>query len=117
MARNYSQNLGEETLKGMTDKARAGMCPSCAPIGYRNTEGADSKRVIVPDPDSAPPFRLFKLFASGDFSLKELAAKARDEDSHTPGLTNSPEHTSPDPSKASLQRRIRFQRRDVSRHL
>lgn len=33
----------------------------------------------MPDPDSAPPFRLFKLFASGDFSLKELAAKARDE--------------------------------------
>jgi len=36
VARNYSQNLGEETLKGMTEKARAGMYPSCAPVGYRN---------------------------------------------------------------------------------
>ena len=28
MARNYSLNLGEETLKGMTEKARAGIYPS-----------------------------------------------------------------------------------------
>jgi DNA invertase Pin-like site-specific DNA recombinase len=36
MARNYSLNLGEETVKGMTEKARAGIYPSCAPVGYRN---------------------------------------------------------------------------------
>lgn len=36
VARNYSQNLGEETIKGMTEKARAGIYPSCAPVGYRN---------------------------------------------------------------------------------
>jgi len=28
MARNYSLNLGEETVKGMTEKARAGIYPS-----------------------------------------------------------------------------------------
>ena len=28
VARNYSQNLGEETIKGMTEKARTGMYPS-----------------------------------------------------------------------------------------
>ena len=33
MARNYSQNLSEETVKGMTEKARAGIYPSCAPFG------------------------------------------------------------------------------------
>jgi DNA invertase Pin-like site-specific DNA recombinase len=32
VARNYSQNLGEETIKGMTEKARAGIYPSCAPV-------------------------------------------------------------------------------------
>jgi site-specific DNA recombinase len=80
VARNYSQNLGEETIKGMTEKARAGMYPSCAPIGYRNVDGPGGKRVIVPDSDSAPVIRhLFDLFASGDFSLKELATKARND--------------------------------------
>ena len=80
VARNYSQNLGEETLKGMIEKARAGMYPSCAPVGYRNADGPNGKRVVVPDPDTSPTIsRLFELFASGDFSLKELAAKARGE--------------------------------------
>ena len=80
VARNYSQNLGEETLKGMTEKARTGMYPSCAPIGYKNADGPAGKRVIVPDPNTAPLInRLFELFASGNFSLKELAAKAGSE--------------------------------------
>ena len=50
MARNYSQNLGEETIKGMTEKARAGIYPSCAPVGYRNADGPDGKRVIILGP-------------------------------------------------------------------
>ncbi len=44
MARNYSQNLGEETVKGMTEKAFAGIYPSCAPVGYRN---ADASNCVV----------------------------------------------------------------------
>jgi DNA invertase Pin-like site-specific DNA recombinase len=34
VARNYSQKLGEETVKGMTEKARAGIYPSFALVGY-----------------------------------------------------------------------------------
>jgi len=54
MARNYSLNLGEETIKGMTEKARAGIYPSYAPVGYRNVDGANGKRTIMADPDAAP---------------------------------------------------------------
>jgi site-specific DNA recombinase len=79
MARNYSQNLGEETLKGMLQKARNGLYPSCAPAGYRNVEGPDSKRTIAPDADAATITRLFEAFATGQYSLKALAAKARSE--------------------------------------
>src|ERR1019366_9004898 len=53
VARNYSQNLGEETVKGMREKARAGIYPSFAPVGYRNVEGPNGKRIIVPDPETA----------------------------------------------------------------
>jgi DNA invertase Pin-like site-specific DNA recombinase len=35
----YSENLSEETFKGMTAKAEAGLYPSQAPIGYRNDPG------------------------------------------------------------------------------
>src|ERR1700730_1949206 len=79
MARNYSQNLGEETTKGMLQKARSGMYPSCAPAGYRNVEGPDQKRIIVPNSDAPTVTRLFQEFATGQYSLKALAAKSRAE--------------------------------------
>jgi DNA invertase Pin-like site-specific DNA recombinase len=73
MARNYSLNLAEETVKGMTEKARAGMYPSCAPIGYRNVDGADGKRIIVPDPDAAAVIsEMFARFSAGHHSLRAL---------------------------------------------
>src|SRR5439155_27059463 len=65
--------------KGMTEKARAGMYPSFAPIGYQNVDGPDGKRVITPDTDAPTITRLFELFATGQHSLKGLARLARAE--------------------------------------
>ncbi len=80
VARNYSQNLGEETSKGMTEKARAGIYPSCAPVGYRNADGPGGKRVLISDPDAAPMItELFERFATGEYSVKRLAAQFRGE--------------------------------------
>lgn len=80
MARNYSLNLGEETIKGMTEKARAGIYPSCAPVGYRNTVGANGKRTIVPDLDTAPIITdIFERFATGNWSVKSLANQMTSE--------------------------------------
>jgi site-specific DNA recombinase len=80
MARNYSLNLSEETIKGMVEKARAGIFPSNAPVGYKNVEGPAGKRIIIPDPMTAPTImRLFDLFATGKFSVKTLAQYARAE--------------------------------------
>jgi site-specific DNA recombinase len=73
MARNYSQNLAEETVKGMTEKARAGLYPSYAPVGYRNVDGANGRRVIVRDPDAALVItELFGRFSVGRHSIKAL---------------------------------------------
>jgi site-specific DNA recombinase len=73
VARNYSLNLGEETIKGMTEKARAGIYPSYAPVGYRNVDGTGGKRTIVPDPDTAPVIsNIFERFAAGTHSVKSL---------------------------------------------
>lgn len=78
MARNYSLNLGEETKKGMLEKARAGIYPSFARVGYRNVDGPQGKRIIVVDPETAPLIAdLFRDFASGAFSIKRLVEKFR----------------------------------------
>jgi DNA invertase Pin-like site-specific DNA recombinase len=41
MAKNYIDNLSEETRKGMTEKAAQGFWPSNAPLGYRNVTRDD----------------------------------------------------------------------------
>ena len=52
MAKNYIDNLSEETRKGMLEKAEQGIWPSAAPLGYQNVDGANGKRVIDPTPMS-----------------------------------------------------------------
>jgi site-specific DNA recombinase len=78
MAKNYIDNLSEEARKGMREKAKQGIWPTVAPLGYRNIVGADGKKVIEPDLESAPIIsRLFEWYATGRLSLKEAAQKAR----------------------------------------
>ena len=78
MAKNYIDNLSEEARKGMQEKAEQGIWPTVAPLGYRNVVGANGKKIIEPDPDSAPIIaRLFEYYATGTLSLKEAAEKAR----------------------------------------
>lgn len=80
IAKNYIDNLAEEASKGMLEKARTGLWPSYAPIGYTNTTREDGKRIIIPDPKLAHLItNLFTLFATGKYSVKTLAAKARDD--------------------------------------
>lgn len=78
MAKNYVDNLGEETLKGMAEKAEQGIWPSFAPLGYRNAAGAGGRRGIEPDPELAPLVgRIFEWYATGTYSVKEVAKMAR----------------------------------------
>jgi site-specific DNA recombinase len=78
MAKNYIDNLSEKARKGMQEKAEQGIWPTVAPLGYRNVAGADGKKIIEPDPESAPIIsRLFEWYATGMLSLKEAAQKAK----------------------------------------
>src|ERR1700693_3996978 len=53
MAKNYIDNLSEETRKGMLEKARQGIWPSYAPLGYVNVMGPNGKRTIAADVELA----------------------------------------------------------------
>ena len=78
MAKNYIDNLAEEASKGLREKAEQGMWPSHSPLGYRNVALADGHRGIEPDPERALLIaQLFKLYASGDHSLKDVARMVR----------------------------------------
>jgi Recombinase zinc beta ribbon domain/Recombinase len=80
MAKNYIDNLAEEAAKGLREKAEQGMWPSFSPLGYRNITLPDGHRGIEPDPERAQLIaKLFDLYATGDYSLKEVARMVRQE--------------------------------------
>ncbi len=79
MAKNYIDNLSEETRKGMLEKAEQGIYPSYAPLGYVNVKCGD-KNFVQPDPELGPQVRqLFEWYATGNYSLLDLTRKAQQE--------------------------------------
>lgn len=80
MAKNYVDNLSEETRKGMLEKAEQGIYPSSAPYGYANTIEAGGRKTIAVDFATAPFVRkMFGLYATGDYSLKKLRKTILDD--------------------------------------
>jgi site-specific DNA recombinase len=78
MAKNYIDNLSEETRKGMTEKAEQGLWPSNAPLGYKNVTRSDGKKTIVADENVSPLIRnMFEWYSRGDISIRDATRKAR----------------------------------------
>ena len=68
MAKNYVDNLSEETRKGMTEKAAQGYWPSCAPLGYVNVQEPPHIRI---DWSRARIIRhMFEEYAAGRLSIR-----------------------------------------------
>ena len=68
-ATKYSIDLSQNVKRGLDTKAQRGEFPSFAPIGYLN-----EKNNIVPDAIRAPFIhRLYELFATGQYSLHQMA--------------------------------------------
>ena len=75
----YSNNLSSEVKKGMSEKTHNGGCIGKAPLGYRNTTTTSNGReahVATIDPDRAELITwAFTAYATGDYTLKSLAAE------------------------------------------
>jgi site-specific DNA recombinase len=77
LAKHFSDNLREEVKKGMTEKAKQGIFPSMAPIGYINTV-VGHRKVIAPDPQMAPLVRqVFEAYARKEVSIEGAAKLAK----------------------------------------
>jgi DNA invertase Pin-like site-specific DNA recombinase len=70
MAKNYIDNLSEETKKGLLEKAEEGEFPAYAPLGYLHDK---ADKTIEIDPERAPIIReMFEQYATSKFSLRRL---------------------------------------------
>lgn len=91
MAKNFLDNLREETQKGMREKAEQGIWPSTAPVGYRNVTLSNGKRSIVPDPGKAHDVaRLFNDYSTGRYSLRTLPRPSWTYPQHLKKLFDNP---------------------------
>lgn len=74
MAKNFIDNLREETRKGLKEKAEEGIFPNRAPYGYKNVRNERGKSVIEINSDTAPLIkRAFEIYSSGNISIKDTA--------------------------------------------
>ena len=74
MAKNYIDNLSEETRKGMQEKAEEGEFPAYAPLGYLHDK---TNKTIGLDPQRAPIIRqMFQHYATGKYSIRRLEVQA-----------------------------------------
>ena len=81
VAADFIRNLRQEAKKGMRGRLRQGFYPMRAPIGYLDKGGGKLKKI---DPKKAHHIKdLFKLYASGEYSLNALASEM-----HKRGLKN-----------------------------
>lgn len=70
LAKNFIDNLSEETSKGMMEKAAQGHWPTTAPYGYRNNK---MTRLVELDPEKALYVkRAFELYGTGEYSIQRL---------------------------------------------
>jgi len=76
MAKNYIDNLSEETRKGMTEKAEQGLWPSFAPLGYLNDR--ESGKITIDWPRAVIIRRMFEEYAGGRKSIREVTALGAD---------------------------------------
>ena len=69
----YVDNLAVNTKRGLLAKARRGMYPGIAPFGYRNSRINNTKVITVNKKWSPVVIQLFKKYATGKYTLKDLS--------------------------------------------
>lgn len=103
IAEFYSGNLASEITKGMSQKAKKGIFPSRAPVGYLNARAMNDGneiRTIAVDPERAPLIQwAFDAYASGDYTLSQLTEALADK-----GMTTRP--TPKRPPKPLVKRHV-----------
>ena len=77
MAKNYIDNLSEETRKGLLEKAEEGEFPALAPLGYKHDK---VNKTIELDEERSPFIKeMFELYAAGRHSVRRLQAYLTDK--------------------------------------
>lgn len=79
MAQNYVLCLRDNVVYGMDYSANQGCCMSKTPAGYLNVKTSDGKSSVIVDRERAPIIqKLFKEYATGLYSIKDMMKKCKE---------------------------------------
>ena len=85
VAQYYIDNLSEEVKKGQMEKIRQGWLPTKPPLGYK-TVGEKGHKIHIIDEEKAPLVRkMFELYATGNYSIRQLSCVMFEEGLRTRG--------------------------------
>lgn len=91
MAQSYIDSMRDNVKRSIEQKIRLGEWIGRAPIGYLNIKNERGRGDIIVDPDRAPlVVRLFEEYATGAFTLGEMAEKARNWGLQAVNVKNPP---------------------------
>ncbi len=76
LAKNFIDNLREETRKGVQKKVEEGYFVAQVPYGYKKL---DKNKTIINEEKAPFVRRAFELYAKGDISLKNVCKKLKEE--------------------------------------
>ncbi|MFH1047830.1 MAG: recombinase family protein, partial [Patescibacteria group bacterium] len=81
MAKNFIDNLSEETKKGLQEKLERGEYPGLAPLGYVNCLNPETKHnTVMQNPNTKDlVVRVFELYTSGNYSLEAITERVEKE--------------------------------------
>ena len=79
-AQSYTDQLSDNVRRSFKFKVKNGEWCGAAPMGYLNAiDGKTGKATVIPDPQNSEIIkRIFVEYATGAYSLAELARKAKD---------------------------------------
>ena len=79
VAQYYIDNLSEEVKKGQKEKLAQGWLPTRPPLGYRTIGEKGHRTHVIDDATKNFALKMFKYYASGEYSLYKLANKLYEE--------------------------------------
>ena len=76
LAQYYSDSIRDNVNRSIYKRIKSGKILSKAPYGYRNITNEDDSKTIEPEPfESNIVLKLYELYATGAYSIRELRSK------------------------------------------
>jgi site-specific DNA recombinase len=85
MARSYVLQLADNVKRSLDEARKNGIRAGLAPLGYLNVKDNQNKKDVVPDPNQSHLIiKMFEMYATGNYSIRQIAEANEETQSFYP---------------------------------